>query len=161
MKRLKMIASLLVVLGVVTAFTGCQSKTKYSASIPLQEIVDEIEQSQEFSMMGEQTDVAFLNEAYGIDATLYKDYFILTPMRASTTTIAVIEANNEEDMDKIEQQWKAYQENLVKTFEQYMVEERDMAQKGQFVKRGKYGMFIIAPNVEDATAIFEKHIVQK
>lgn len=161
MKKSKMLVSLLMALALLTALVGCQSKTEYSASIPLKDIAYNIQESQEFSMMGEQTDSEFLKEAHNIDTTLYKEYFILMPMRASTTTIAIMEANNAEDIDAIEQQWKAYQENLVKTFEQYMVEERDMAKKGQFIKRGNYAMFIIAPDVEEAIKMFEKNILTK
>lgn len=104
-----------------------------------------------------EADSQMLKDMYQLDAALFKDYVVLTPMmNISTTEFAVFQVKDAKDIATVEEGIKKRAEAVQKSFEEYLPDQYENAKNYKLVAKDNYVLFVIAKDAEAVVSKFEE-----
>jgi len=98
-----------------------------------------------------------LKDMYKLDASLFQDYVVLTPMmNISTTEYAVFQVKDAKDIPAVEEGIKQRAEAVQKSFEEYLPDQYENAKNYKLVTKGNFVLFTIAKDAADVVDKFNE-----
>lgn len=94
-------------------------------------------------------------EAYGLDTNLLSEYTIyVAMMNVKSDEIAIFKVKDSKDIAKVKESIAKRQEQLTKTWQQYLPDQYEKVQNHIIIEKGNYVMYCISDNQEKAEEIF-------
>lgn len=155
-KLLGVLLSGILVLGLA----GCGEKAdggsaNEEVNVPVEEIGNKILEELEFGAMIELDDETLL-QFYELDASILEEYDANIPMMNVTTQeYSVFKVKDEKDAETVKNAIDKRAEAVQKSFEQYLPDQYENAKNYYVDVNGKYLVFVIHTDVEEAKGIFQ------
>lgn len=168
---MKKIICLVVVVMSVFAVVGCSTKEAQVVNVPVKDIISNIEnevetisQLMEIDLKDEEMpqinkDIA---KAYNINGEDIEEGIIKCPMiNLTVDEIAVLKVTDESKIPAIEEALKQHVEVVLKSFENYMPENYEVAKNYILKSNGNYVFFVISQDAEKIEEIFDDSFAAK
>ncbi|MDQ6421248.1 DUF4358 domain-containing protein [Paenibacillus sp. LHD-117] len=100
-----------------------------------------------------------VKDLYHLDAALFEDYAIRTPMmNVKTNEISIIKVKDAKDIPAVEEGLKQRAADVQKQFETYLQDQYENAKNFKIVTKGQYVLFVISEEADAIIAEFEAQV---
>ncbi|WP_256761675.1 DUF4358 domain-containing protein [Cohnella sp. WQ 127256] len=167
MKKRTFVLLLTIVLSLVISACSNSSNSSNSKEAAIQatasakEMVDQMFEQIEQPMLME-LDPEMIENLYHLDAALFEEYTIRTPlMNVQTNEIAIVKVKDAKDIATVEAAIKQRATDVQKQFETYLPDQYENAKNYKLVTKGNYILFVISDKADELVKAYDSFFEQK